>query len=212
MSLSDWLGRGPLVAILRGVKPEEVCDIADSLIASGIRIIEVPLNSPAPLDSIERLANAFGNRVLIGAGTVLSVAEVRAVHAVGGKLIVSPNTDVEVIRAAKEAGCFALPGFFTPNEAFTALQAGADGLKLFPAESVTPAHLKAIRAVLPSETSILPVGGVTPETLADWLAVGASGFGLGSGLYKPGRSAAEVARAARGYSAALMKALGQEEV
>jgi 2-dehydro-3-deoxyphosphogalactonate aldolase len=192
----------PLVAILRGVKPDEVVDIAAALLEAGFRCVEVPLNSPAPLESISRLTQTFGDALLIGAGTVLSPAAVDAVADAGGRLIVSPNTDISVIAAAKAGGMVSLPGFFTPSEAFAALAAGADGLKLFPAEAASPAVVKALKAVLPPEAPLLVVGGVGPDAMGPWRAAGAAGFGLGSALYKPGRSPADVGEAARAFATA----------
>jgi 2-dehydro-3-deoxyphosphogalactonate aldolase len=193
---------GPLIAILRGVQPAEVLAIADALVAAGIRCIEVPLNSPQPLESIRRLATWAPADVLVGAGTVLSPAAVADVAAAGGRLMVAPNADPAVIAAAKAAGMVALPGVFTATEAFAALAAGADGLKLFPAEASSPAALKALKAVLPAQVPVLAVGGITPDTMAPWRAAGAAGFGLGSALYKPGDSAAKVGAAARAFVAA----------
>ena len=201
--LADAMARCPLVAILRGVRPDEVEGIADALVEAGFAMIEVPLNSPDPLASIERLARRFGDDVLVGAGTVLDAGQALSVREAGGRLIVSPNTDVEVIAASAAAGMVSLPGYFTPSEGFAALKAGATGLKLFPAEAATPAVLKAQRAVLPRDVPVLVVGGIGPDTMAPWRAVGADGFGLGSALYKPGRSAAEVGAAARAFVAGL---------
>ena len=203
IDLKTALARCPLVAILRGIKPEEVAPVGAALIDAGFAIIEVPLNSPDPLTSIARLAHQFGDLALIGAGTVLTPTEVNDVNAAGGRLIVMPHADTEVIRAAKAARMAALPGFQTPTEAFAAFHAGADGLKLFPAEAATPAILKAMKAVLPPELPILPVGGITPERMDAYFQVGASGFGLGSALYKPGDTADQVAAAARKFIAAL---------
>jgi len=201
--LADAMARCPLVAILRGVRPDEVEGIADALVEAGFAMIEVPLNSPDPLASIARLARRFGDDVLVGAGTVLDAGQALSVREAGGQLIVSPNTDVEVIAASAAAGMVSLPGYFTPSEGFAALKAGATGLKLFPAEAATPAVLKAQRAVLPRDVPVLVVGGIGPDTMAPWRAVGADGFGLGSALYKPGRSAAEVGAAARAFVAGL---------
>ena len=189
----------PLVAIIRGVKPDEVEAIGEAIYAAGIRIIEGPLNSPQPLDSIGRLAKSLGDRALIGAGTVLDPGDVARVRGVGGRLIVSPSTDTEVIAATAQAGMVSSPGFFTPSEAFQALKAGATALKLFPAEAVTPAFVKAQRAVLPKDVPLLVVGGVRPDNMRAWLDAGADGFGLGSGLYKPGQTPDEVAAQARFY-------------
>jgi 2-dehydro-3-deoxyphosphogalactonate aldolase len=197
--LTRRLAECPLVAILRGVTPDESEAVGEALFEAGIRIVEVPLNSPDPLASIERLARRFGERALVGAGTVLEAADVARVRDSGGRLIVSPNTFAPVIEAAAAAGLVSLPGFFTPSEAFAALRAGATGLKLFPAEGAVPAVVKAQRAVLPKDVPLLVVGGVSPGTLQPWLDAGAQGFGLGSGLYRPGQSAQETAAKARAY-------------
>ena len=189
----------PLVAIIRGVTPDDVEAIGEAIYQAGVRIIEVPLNSPQPLDSIGRLAKSLGDRALIGAGTVLDPADVARIRDVGGRLIVSPSTDTEVIAATAQAGMVSSPGFFTPSEAFQALKAGATALKLFPAEAVTPAFVKAQRAVLPKDVPLLVVGGVRPDNMRAWLDAGADGFGLGSGLYKPGQTPSEVAAQARAY-------------
>jgi len=202
-SLRTWLQRCPLVAILRGVQPQEVLAIATELIEAGFAIIEVPLNSPDPLASIAALARQYGQRVLIGAGTVMTPANVSAVAAAGGQLIVTPHASAPVTEAAKRLGLFAVPGFFTPAEAFAMLAAGADALKLFPAEGASPAMLKALRAVLPTGTAILPVGGIDAETMRPWLDAGAAGFGIGSSIYKPGDTPAMVAAKARRLQAAL---------
>ncbi|HEX8125035.1 MAG TPA: 2-dehydro-3-deoxy-6-phosphogalactonate aldolase [Allosphingosinicella sp.] len=193
------LGECALVAIIRGVTPGEVEAIGEAIFEAGIRIIEVPLNSPEPLVSIERLAKRFGERALIGAGTVLQAGDVARVNDAGGRVIVSPNTFEPVIEAAVAAGLVSLPGFFTPSEAFTALRAGATGLKLFPAEGASPAVVKAQRAVLPKDVPLLVVGGISPGNMQPWLDSGAQGFGLGSGLYRPGQSAAETGAKARAY-------------
>ncbi|KQV46199.1 2-dehydro-3-deoxy-6-phosphogalactonate aldolase [Pelomonas sp. Root1217] len=197
--LDQALQQLPLVAILRGVKPDEVEAVADTLYLEGFRVIEVPLNSPQALDSIARLARRLPDDALIGAGTVLSADAVRDVQIAGGRLIVMPHADVAVIRVAKARGMACIPGAATPTEAFAALQAGADALKLFPAELVTPPVLKAMRAVLPRELSLLPVGGITPETMAPYRQAGAAGFGLGSALYSPGQTASDVAPRARAF-------------
>lgn len=201
--MSDtWLQPLPLVAILRGLTPVEAPAIGAALFDAGFRILEVPLNSPQPLESIARLARDFGERCLVGAGTVLSPAQVAEVAAAGGKLIVMPHADTEVIAAAERAGLRCIPGAATPTEAFAALRAGADALKLFPAEQLPPAVLKAWRSVLPAGTALLPVGGITPQRMAEYRAAGAAGFGIGSALYAPGLDATEVARRARGFVAA----------
>lgn len=194
--------RCPLIAILRGVKPDEVEAIGDELVAAGFTLIEVPMNSPEPLESVSRLAKRFAGRAVIGAGTVLKVAQVQAVADAGGTMIISPNANLDVIRASAAAGLVSLPGILTPSEAFAALDAGATALKLFPAEAASPTVLKAMRAVL-TEARILPVGGVSPDTMAPWIAAGAPGFGLGSALYKVGMSAEQVGANARAFIAAL---------
>jgi 2-dehydro-3-deoxyphosphogalactonate aldolase len=193
----------PLVAILRGVRPEEAAAIAEALLAEDFDLIEIPLNSPDPLKSVATVRRLAPARAFVGAGTVLSVAQVEAVAAAGGDLIVTPNTNVEVIARAKSLGLVCLPGAATPSEAFAALGAGADGVKAFPAEMISPAAVKAWRAVLPREAPILPVGGITPETMAAYLQAGASGFGLGSALYKPGDSAASTQAKAAAFRSAL---------
>jgi 2-dehydro-3-deoxyphosphogalactonate aldolase len=197
--LGRRLGECPLVAIIRGVTPAEAEAIGGAIFEAGIRIIEVPLNSPDPLASIERLARLFGDEALIGAGTVLDPADVGRVREAGGRVIVSPNTFAPVIEAAAAASLVSLPGFFTPSEAFDAIRAGATGLKLFPAEGAAPAIVKAQRAVLPRDVPVLVVGGISPGNMRPWLDAGANGFGLGSGLYKPGQSADETAAKARAY-------------
>ncbi|ODU82931.1 MULTISPECIES: 2-dehydro-3-deoxy-6-phosphogalactonate aldolase [unclassified Novosphingobium] len=192
----------PLVAILRGVRPDEVEAVGDAIIEAGFSMIEVPLNSPDPLASIALLAKRYGPDVLVGAGTVLTTADVANVKAAGGTLIISPNVNTDVIRASVAEGMISLPGFYTPTEAFAALEAGATGLKLFPAEGASPAYMKAQRAVLPKDLPLLAVGGVTPENLSQWVAAGAQGAGLGSALYKAGLSAAQVGERARAFVAA----------
>jgi len=193
------LAECPLVAIIRGVTPAEIEGVGAALFDAGFRIVEVPLNSPDPFTSIERLAKLAGDRATVGAGTVLSAADVRRVADVGGRLVVSPNTDVEVIAATVEAGLAAAPGYFTPSEAFAALKAGAHALKLFPAEAAGPAVVKAQKAVLPRDIPLVVVGGVKPDNLAAYSQAGAAGFGLGSNLYKPGTTVDEVAANARAY-------------
>ena len=201
--LTGWLARCPLIAILRGVRPEEVVDIAHALEDAGIAIVEVPMNSPEPVDSIRRLAQRFGGRLLIGAGTVMSAEQVGEIDAFGGRLIVTPHADAEVVRSAKHHGMIACPGFATPTEAFAMLAAGADGLKLFPAEGASPAVLRGLRAVLPPGVPVLPVGGIDAANMAPWRAAGAAGFGIASALYRAGDSAETVA----GKAAALVAAL-----
>ena len=193
----------PLVAIIRGVTPDEAEAVGDAIYEAGIRIIEVPLNSPEPLKSIAVLADRFGGRALIGAGTVLAPSQVAEVEQAGGRLIVAPNTNTDVIAATVAAGMVSCPGYFTPSEAFTAIAAGAHALKLFPAEAATPAVIKAQRAVLPKDVPVLVVGSVKRELMGAWREAGASGFGLGSGLFKPGNSAEQVFENARAYVAAL---------
>lgn len=192
----------PLIAILRGITTPEATDIGRALLDAGISRIEVPLNSPNPLESIHALAKALGKDALIGAGTVLSVAEVEAVHGVGGRLIVSPNCDVQVIAKTRALGMESWPGVFTPTEAFAALGAGANGLKLFPASMAGTGGLAAMRAILPPGTQVYAVGGAGAENFGDWIAASADGFGLGSALYKPGFSADEVASRAKEIVAA----------
>lgn len=198
----------PLIAILRGITPDEAVPVGQALIDEGFRIVEVPLNSPQPLLSIERLARAFGARALVGAGTVTDAAQVPAVAAAGGRLIVLPHADARVIGAAKAAGLWCVPGVATPTEAFAALAAGADALKLFPAELLTPPVVKALRAVLPRDLKLLPVGGITPHNLGSYVAAGASGFGLGSALYKQGDTPAQVRTQAQAFVQAWRAASG----
>jgi len=195
-----WLDSLPLVAILRGLRPDEALDIGRALVAESFTAIEVPMNSPEPLESIRLLSAELGQRCLIGAGTVLQPEQVSQVAAAGGRLIVMPHADTRVIAAAKREGMYCVPGVATPTEAFAAIQAGADAIKLFPAEMLSPTVLKAWRAVLPRDLAMLPVGGITPETMAPYIAAGASGFGLGSALYAPGRSADDVGRRARAFA------------
>lgn len=181
-----------IVAILRGIQPDEVLDLAEVLIDCGITKIEVPLNSPDPFDSIGRLAQEFGDQALIGAGTVLTVADVQRLKDVGGRLVVSPDCNPEVIAATKTTGMLSYPGVMTPTECFLALRSGADGLKFFPGNLIGAEGVKAIRAVLPQETEVLAVGGAGPENFGEWKDAGANGFGIGSALYKPGYSSDDV--------------------
>ena len=201
--LTRRLAECPLVAIIRGVMPSEAEAIGAALYEAGIRIIEVPLNSPQPFDSIETLAASLGERALIGAGTVLDSTDVARVKDAGGRIIVSPNMNAQVISTVVAAGMVSAPGFFTPSEAFEALRAGAHALKLFPAEAASPAVVKGQRAVLPKDVPLLVVGGVRPDNMRAYLEAGATGFGLGSGLYKPGQSPQAVGEQARAYLAGL---------
>ena len=190
----------PLVAILRGLSPAEALPVGQALLSTGWTLIEIPLNSPQPLESIAAMAAAFPD-ALIGAGTVLTPEDVRNVHAAGGQLIVSPNFNPAVVREAVRLGLVCLPGIMTASEALGALEAGATGLKIFPAEMITPAVVKALRAVLPTGTVVLPVGGITAENMGPYFAAGANGFGIGSALYKPGTAAADVAESAMKFIA-----------
>jgi 2-dehydro-3-deoxyphosphogalactonate aldolase len=194
-----YLDQCPLIAIVRGLTPEDAEAIGQAVQDGGIRVIEVPLNSPDPLRSIELLAKKFGDSMLVGAGTVLLTDQVGQVRDAGARIIVSPDTNTDVISAAAEAGLVSCPGYFTPSEAFAAIRAGAHALKLFPAEGASPSLLKAHLAVLPRNIPVLAVGGISPDNMRPWLEAGAAGFGLGSGLYKPGQSAAETLRNARAY-------------
>ncbi|HEV2219206.1 MAG TPA: 2-dehydro-3-deoxy-6-phosphogalactonate aldolase [Casimicrobiaceae bacterium] len=205
MKLEDYLVPLPLVAVLRGITPEEIPVVAEALRAEGFRILEVPLNSPQPFESIGRLARGFGDRCLVGAGTVLDVGDVARVRDAGGRLIVMPHADVAILREAKRLQMICLPGVATPTEAFAALAAGADALKMFPAEAMVPAALRAWRAVLPEGTRVFPVGGIRPDNMGPWWAEGAAGFGTGSNLYRPG--APERVRAGAASYAAAFRAL-----
>lgn len=197
--ISHYLSPLPLVAILRGITPKEAIPFADILYELGFRIIEVPLNSPQPFDSIAAIAKRVGNDALVGAGTVLTIENVTRVREAGGELIVMPHGDVTIIRAAKQQNMICTPGIATPTEGFAALAAGADGLKIFPAEMLTPKVMKALRAVFSQETIMIPVGGITPDAMADFWAAGATGFGLGSALYRPGMTLAEIRTVAQTF-------------
>lgn len=201
--LHRYLDECPLIAIVRGIGPDEAEAIGEAVRESGIRIIEVPLNSPEPLRSIELLAKSLGDSLLIGAGTVLSAGQVQRVKDAGGRIVVSPDTNTDVIAATVSAELISSPGYFTPSEGFAAIRAGASALKLFPAEAASPSVLKAHLAVLGNDIPILIVGGIRPDNMQPWLDAGATGFGLGSGLYRPGQSKAETLDKARAYVAGL---------
>jgi 2-dehydro-3-deoxyphosphogalactonate aldolase len=205
MTLDEALAEAPVVAIVRGIRPEEAVDHAQALYEAGVRGVEVPLNSPEPMESIRRIAEAFGERMVTGAGTVLQAARVDEVAQAGGKIIVSPNTSREVIRRAVELKLDPAPGFATATEAFTAIEAGARHLKLFPAVTYGPTHLKQLRDVLPPETVVWAVGGVGADDLATWWAAGARAFGLGGSIYRRGQGVAETAEKAAAIMAALRK-------
>ena len=203
MDVRAWLEQCPLVAILRGIQPAEAESICFALQRAGVRIVEVPLNSPSPIESIAILSRSFGSRMLIGAGTLTKPSQVSEVAAAGGRLIVTPHADIAIVRAAKQAGLLAIPGFFNPTEAFALLQAGADAIKLFPAEVLGPPMLKALNAVLPKSTIVIPVGGVSANQVAPWMAAGALGLGVGSSVYKPGDDALIVEAKAQALVAAV---------
>ena len=206
MKFHDAMQHLPLVAILRGIAPGEAVDVARAIDEAGWRIVEVPLNSPQPMQSIAAMVKAFPH-LLVGAGTVLTADQVREVHQAGGRLVVAPNFNAEVIRAAVQLGMECVPGVMTPTEAFAALDAGATALKLFPAEMIPPAAVKAMRAVLPPSAMLLPVGGIGTSNMAAYTAAGANGFGIGSALYAPGKSAAAVKQSALDFKAALSGAV-----
>jgi 2-dehydro-3-deoxyphosphogalactonate aldolase len=212
MDVRTWLEQCPLVAILRGVQPAEVESICSALEQAGIRIVEVPLNSPSPLESIAILSRSFGSRMLIGAGTLTDPSQVGEVAAAGGRLIVTPHADTAIVRAAKQAGLFAVPGFFNPTEAFALLQAGADAIKLFPAEVLGPPMLRALRAVLPKSAIVIPVGGIGADQVAPWMAAGALGLGVGSSIHRPGDDARIVEAKARALVAAVRACKSEGEV
>ena len=200
---ANHVKRCPLIAILRGITPEEVIPVGRALMECGVRIIEIPLNSPEPFESIRSLSADAGDKAIIGAGTVLHVADVAAVKAAGGCLVVSPNTNAAVITATVAAGMISVPGYSTPTEAFTAIHAGAHAIKLFPAEAASPAVVKAQKAVLPIGFPVFIVGGVQASDAAKWMSAGAAGFGLGGALYRPGNSPEQVREAAMAFIAAL---------
>lgn len=205
MTLDEALAKCCVVAILRGIKPDEVLSHVQAIFDAGIRVVEVPLNSPDPLESIARVAGAFGDRMVVGAGTVLTEAQVEAVHAAGGLLIVSPNVDVDVIRRTVALGLFSAPGFATASEAFSAIHAGARHLKLFPATTYGPGHLKQLGAVLPAGITVVAVGGVGADSMVEWRAAGAQAFGIGGELYRPGQSVSVTAERARTVVAAALR-------
>lgn len=192
----------PLVAILRGLKPSEAVAVGEKLVEAGFSILEVPLNSPEPFDSIAQMVKALGDRAIVGAGTVLKVEDVERLAEVGGQICISPNSNPDVIRAAKRLGLISFPAFFTPTEAFIAVEAGADALKLFPAELAGVKGLKAMKAVLPRHMPVFPVGGVSPDNMGEFVAAGAAGFGIGSSLFKPGDTADQVFDKAKAFVAA----------
>jgi 2-dehydro-3-deoxyphosphogalactonate aldolase len=203
IDLAAAFAKNPLIAILRGLEPENAVPVSDTLVSAGFKIIEVPLNSPKPLDSIQRIAERHGAQALVGAGTVLTVAQVEAVADAGGRIIVSPNMNPDVGRAAIQRGLHWCPGVLTPSEAFAALDLGASVLKFLPAEMVPPNAIAAMRAVLPQDALIAAVGGITPDTLASYHAVGVNGFGLGSALFKPDYTLDDIGRRARAFAQAL---------
>ncbi|HEV2272645.1 MAG TPA: 2-dehydro-3-deoxy-6-phosphogalactonate aldolase [Acidobacteriaceae bacterium] len=209
MDLAYWLQRCPLIAILRGLRPAEAESICGALNKAGICIAEVPLNSPDPLESISILSRIYGDRMLIGAGTLTTVSQVGEVASAGARLIVTPHADTAIVRAAKAAGLLAVPGFFNPTEAFALLQAGADAIKLFPAEVLGTPMLKALRAILPRTARVIPVGGVDAGQIPSWMAAGADGFGIGTAIYKPGDDAPTVEAKALVLLAALRASLNQ---
>lgn len=195
----DALTTLPLVAILRGLRPAEALDIGEMVVKAGFKIVEVPLNSPDPFESIKLLADALKDRAIVGAGTVLTVADVETLKAVGGEICISPNSNPDVIRRAKSLGMISFPAFFTPTEAFAAIDAGADAIKLFPAELAGVKGLKAMKAVLPRHMPVFPVGGVDPDGMQAYLEAGATGFGIGSAVFKPGDTPPQVYAKAKAF-------------
>jgi 2-dehydro-3-deoxyphosphogalactonate aldolase len=196
-TLREWISRCPVIAILRGIRPDEAESIGRALDEAGIAIVEVPLNSPDPFRSIETLARIFGDRMLVGGGTLTDPSQITTLARAGGRLAVTPHAELSIVYAAKQAGLLAVPGFFNPTEAFGLLKAGADGIKLFPAEVVGPAMLKALKAVLPKDAVVIPVGGIGKDSIAPWRKAGANGFGAGSSIYKPGDNASTVKQNAK---------------
>lgn len=204
--MTSWtqkLSEMPLVAILRGLPPEHAIDVSTVLVEAGFKIIEVPLNSPEPYESISKIKKHFGDQIIVGAGTVLTGENARKVHDCGGELIVAPNLDPEVAEVSRALGMIYCPGILTPTEAFLALKLGATTIKLFPADAHPPSYIKAIRAVLPPETSIMPTGGIVPDNMAQYISAGANGLGLGSALYSSNKTLDEIASAAKKYIAAI---------
>ncbi len=206
MNLSQMLKEMPLLAVLRHITPSDVMAISDVLVEAGFLCLEIPMNSPHPCESIQKISKAYGDRVLVGAGTVVTLEQVQQVADAGGKIIIMPHTDVRIIEKAKKLNLYCVPGVCTPSEAYSALHAGADALKLFPAEGISPAVLKSMCAILPKNLALIPTGGIIPEKMAPYRAAGASGFGLGSALYKPGDTPVQVAKQAKIF-VAMMKTL-----
>ncbi|MFZ2998179.1 2-dehydro-3-deoxy-6-phosphogalactonate aldolase [Sphingobium sp.] len=204
MTMDELLADGapPIAAILRGIRPDEALDVAAALVESGVRILEVPFNSPDPLDSIATMQQAFGDRAIIGGGTVLSIEAVEALHGVGGRIMVTPNTNPAVIARGAALGLDLLPGFMTPSEAFAAIEAGARRIKLFPAARLGPAYVKAVKDVLPRHVGVWAVGGTGADTVGEWLGAGCEGIGVGGALYRPGDDAATVGQRGRDLVAA----------
>ena len=201
----SFLKESPLIAILRGITPAEVIEISEALVEKNFKIIEIPLNSPDPIESIEMLVSHFKDEVIIGAGTVTDLTSIKLIVEAGARLSVMPNGSIRIVKAAKASGLITIPGVFTPTEAFAMIESGADALKLFPAEGAPPMVLKAMKAVLPTAIPILPVGGITPDKMAEYQKAGANGFGLGSALYKPGMTADEVAQNADAFNEGLKR-------
>jgi 2-dehydro-3-deoxyphosphogalactonate aldolase len=200
MTLDEALNQCGVIAILRGVTPDEAAAVAEALYQAGLRVVEVPLNSPDPFVSIQKLSKAFKGRMVVGAGTVLSVQDVNQLKSHDGEISISPDANPEVIARARSVGLEPVPGVFTPTEAFSAIRAGANHLKLFPAEASSPATIKAWKAVLPKHIKIHAVGGITPANMKDWIAAGAMGFGVGSNLYRPGKAIAEILKDATAFA------------